>query len=173
LIREALIELEHQGFVQRTPFSGTQIPTITFEDVMQICDMRIALEPLACRLAAGKVHPQAIQQLELLLSREKKEVENGNLDLFLETQLPFRQTIWRLSGNKYLEQTLERLVVPLYALYLRSMRRNEGLHRSIPRNIAHQEQILEAFRVGRVDDAAETTENFLIFVKSALAERLR
>src|SRR5262249_22404840 len=25
LIREALIELEHQGFVTRTPFSGTQV----------------------------------------------------------------------------------------------------------------------------------------------------
>ena len=36
LIREALIELEHHGFVQRTPFSGTQVPKLTLEDAEQI-----------------------------------------------------------------------------------------------------------------------------------------
>ena len=39
LIREALIELEHQGFVQRTPFSGTQVTRLTLEDAQQIFDL--------------------------------------------------------------------------------------------------------------------------------------
>src|SRR5215831_17720812 len=47
LIREALIELEHQGFVQRTPFAGTQVTALTIEDAKQIYDLRIELEPLA------------------------------------------------------------------------------------------------------------------------------
>src|SRR5437762_3189231 len=47
LIREVLIELEHQGFVQRTPFSGTQVVKLSSEDAQQIFDLRIALEPLA------------------------------------------------------------------------------------------------------------------------------
>jgi DNA-binding GntR family transcriptional regulator len=44
LIREALIELEHQGFVQRTPFAGTQVTELTLPDAQQIYDIRIALE---------------------------------------------------------------------------------------------------------------------------------
>src|SRR3989442_15477531 len=52
LIREALIELEHKGFVQRTPFSGTQVVQLTSEDAQQIFDIRIALEPLAVSFAA-------------------------------------------------------------------------------------------------------------------------
>src|SRR5215475_15259271 len=51
LIREALIELEHQGFVQRTPFSGTQVPKLTVEDAQHIFEIRIELEPLAVFLA--------------------------------------------------------------------------------------------------------------------------
>src|ERR1051325_9060966 len=47
LIREALIELEHHGFVQRTPFSGTQVSKLSSEDAQQIFDIRCALEPLA------------------------------------------------------------------------------------------------------------------------------
>src|SRR2546422_6800986 len=50
LIREALIELEHQGFVTRTPFSGTQVPTLGLKDAQQIFDIRIELEPLAFAL---------------------------------------------------------------------------------------------------------------------------
>src|SRR5215468_1716505 len=55
LIREALIELEHQGFVQRTPFSGTQVPKLTADDAQQIFDIRIELEPLAVFLAGPKL----------------------------------------------------------------------------------------------------------------------
>src|SRR5881392_3271907 len=55
LIREALIELEHQGFVQRTPFAGTQVTELTLQDAKHIYDIRIELEPLAFFLAG----PQA------------------------------------------------------------------------------------------------------------------
>src|SRR5262247_3701609 len=56
LIREALIELEHHGFVQRTPFSGTTVPTLTLEDAQQIFELRIELEPLAFSLAASRIN---------------------------------------------------------------------------------------------------------------------
>ena len=55
LVREALIELEHHGFVQRTPFTGTTVPTLTLEDAQQIFEVRIELEPLAFSLAASRV----------------------------------------------------------------------------------------------------------------------
>jgi DNA-binding GntR family transcriptional regulator len=32
LVREALIELEHHGFVQRTPFTGTTVTSLSLED---------------------------------------------------------------------------------------------------------------------------------------------
>src|ERR1044071_3079512 len=54
LIREALIELEHHGFVIRTPFSGTQVPKLGVEDAQQIFDIRICLEPLAMELTGQR-----------------------------------------------------------------------------------------------------------------------
>src|SRR5205814_9330622 len=56
LIREVLIELEHQGFVQRTPFSGTQVVKLSSEDAQQIFEIRIALEPLAVLLAGPSMN---------------------------------------------------------------------------------------------------------------------
>src|SRR5690349_22045736 len=63
LIREALIELEHQGFVQRTPFAGTQVTELTFRDAQQIYDIRIELEPLAFFLAGPEVYGQNLSEL--------------------------------------------------------------------------------------------------------------
>src|SRR5678810_1347470 len=66
LVREALIELEHRGFVQRTPFTGTTVPMLTLEDAQQIFDVRIELEPLAFFLAVKKATPQDISILNEL-----------------------------------------------------------------------------------------------------------
>jgi DNA-binding GntR family transcriptional regulator len=41
IVREALIELEHQGFVQRTPYSGTQVVQLTLDDAKKIFQMRL------------------------------------------------------------------------------------------------------------------------------------
>src|SRR5215510_14867487 len=60
LIREALIELEHQGFVQRTPFAGTQVTELTLQDAHQIFELRIELEPLAFFLAGSTAKPEQI-----------------------------------------------------------------------------------------------------------------
>src|SRR5262245_28789112 len=52
LVREALLELECEGFVDRTPFSNTRVTSLSAEDAGHIFDIRIELEPLAFELAA-------------------------------------------------------------------------------------------------------------------------
>src|SRR5438067_10532284 len=72
LIREALIELEHQGFVQRTPFSGTQVVKLSSEDAQQIFDLRIALEPLAVSLAGFALTARSMEELERLANKVQR-----------------------------------------------------------------------------------------------------
>src|SRR5687767_14733901 len=91
LIREALIELEHQGFVQRSPFSWTQVTTFTNEDADQIFEIRIEVEPLAFTLAAAKVTPEQIAQLWDLSSKAKEGAESGQLNVFFESHLAYRR----------------------------------------------------------------------------------
>src|SRR5215831_2970882 len=69
LIREALIELEHQGLVQRTPFAGTQVTELTLLDAQQIFDIRIELEPLAFFLAGFNAQAQDISELREMAER--------------------------------------------------------------------------------------------------------
>jgi len=173
LIREALIELEHQGFVQRTPFTGTQVPKLGLVDAEQIFDIRIELEPLAFALTGQKASPEQLTEVGELATKAKEGAESENLDLFFDSHLAFRRKVWMLSGNRYLEQTLERLVVPLYALYLiRGSFNRGGLRQTVIDCIEHQEKIMKAFHRGDVPEAKRVVREFLVRMKENLGTKL-
>jgi DNA-binding GntR family transcriptional regulator len=173
LIREALIELEHQGFVQRSPFSWTQVTKFTNEDAEQIFEVRIEIEPLAFSLAARKTNPQQIAELKDLVTKARQGAASQQLDVFFENHLAYRRKVWELSGNRFLKETLERLVAPLYALYLmRSQFNREGLFQTIEDCLIHQENTLRAFEAGDPDQAALIVRDFLRQMKDSLGSKL-
>src|SRR5262245_10913680 len=107
LIREALIDLEHQGFVQRTPFSGTNVSILTLEDVQKIFEVRIELEPLAFYLAGKNADEQDLSDLIDIAQKTNIAFESKDRDGFFASHLSFRKKIWQLSGNRHLQQALE------------------------------------------------------------------
>jgi DNA-binding GntR family transcriptional regulator len=173
LIREALIELEHQGFVQRTPFSGTQVTELTIQDAQQIYDVRIELEPLAFFLAGPITRGQNMSELKEMAERATIASKAGDLDAFFEHHLAFRKKVWALSGNRFLQQTLERIVLPLYALYvIRQSYNLEGIRQTTIDCTEHQERILAAYDQENFEEAREIARYFLKRMKEYLGTRL-
>src|SRR6476660_6282386 len=97
LVREALIELEHRGFVQRTPFTGTTVPRLTLEDAQQIFEVRVELEPLTYSLAAKRATERDIEVLSEIVEKTKLEAKAEDLEGFFESHLNFRKKVWELS----------------------------------------------------------------------------
>jgi DNA-binding GntR family transcriptional regulator len=173
LIREALIELEHQGFVQRTPFSGTSVPTLTLEDAQQIFELRIELEPLAFSMAAQKVKESDVAELKDVIRKTRLAHESEDLDSFFENHLNFRKIVWKLSGNRYLQQALERVVVPLYALYfIRRPYNRDGILQTVVDCIEHQDKLMDAFQNRDSDRARIVARDFLTRMREYLGTRL-
>ncbi len=173
LIREALIELEHQGFVQRTPFSGTQVTELTIQDAQQIYDVRIELEPLAFFLAGLNTQGQPRSELKEMAERATIASKAGDLDAFFVNHLAFRKKVWALSGNRFLQQTLERIVLPLYALYvIRQSYNLEGIKQTTIDCTEHQERILAAYDQESFEEAREIARDFLKRMKEYLGTRL-
>ena len=173
LIREALIELEHHGFVQRTPYSGTQVTELTLQDAQQIYDVRIELEPLAFFLAGPSAHGQQFSELREMAERATISSKAGDLDAFFESHLAFRRKVWKLSGNRYVEQILERVVIPLYALYvIRQSYNLEGIRQTTIDCTEHQDRILAAYEQNSPEEAREIARYFLKRMKEYLGTRL-
>jgi len=173
VIREALIELEHQGFVQRTPFAGTQVTELTLQDAQQIYDVRIELEPLAFFQAGQNAQAQHISDLREMAEKAKNASKAGDLTAFFENHLAFRRKVWTLSGNRYLLQILERVVIPLYALYMIRQSYNlEGILQTTIDCTDHQDRILAAYEQKNFEEAREIARCFLIKMKEYLGTRL-
>lgn len=173
LIREALIELEHKGFVQRTPFSGTQVSKLSLEDTQHIFDIRIELEPLAFSLAGQRASREEMEELIELATKAKKVATREDVDAFFDAHLAFRKRVWEVSGNHYLKQALERVVIPLYALYLiRRSNNREGIFQTVLDCIEHQDHILEAYKTGDIEEAGRVARDFLTRMKAYLGTRL-
>jgi len=118
LIREALIELEHQGFVQRTPYKGTTVTKLGPAEVKRIFRLRVELEALAIEWAKENVTKQDLEKLRQTIARMETAAKELDLTTFYEADLAFHRKIWNLSDNPYLADALERVVVPLFAFFL-------------------------------------------------------
>ena len=123
LVREALIQLEHHGFVQRTPYKGTTVTKLEPADIKQIFRLRVELEGLAIEWARENVTAADIEELRGVIKKMKQAAAELDMDQFYESDLDFHRKIWLMSGNSYLVDALERVTVPLFAFFVMKTRR--------------------------------------------------
>ncbi len=125
LVREALIELEHQGFVQKTPYKGTTVTKLGPKEIREIFQLRVELEALAIGWAKGNCTPADVKGLRKLISKMEQSAAELDLDQFYQSDLDFHRKLWILSGNSYLADLLERMVVPLFAFFVMKTKREK------------------------------------------------
>ena len=76
-VREALKQLSTMGLVENRPHHGTYIKKLSIEDMIQIYQIRAALEGVIARLATENLSKENLDQLESLCDR----MENGSRDI--------------------------------------------------------------------------------------------
>jgi DNA-binding GntR family transcriptional regulator len=135
-VREALKELEHQGFVRRVPNKGTYVIQLGPEDIRRILDVRMVLELLAIERAAGRLDAAGGDLLRRTVEKMEAAAEVDDRASFHEADLLFHRQIWKLADNEYLKAALERLVFSLFAFVLAKQERTDFLaaaqqHRAI------------------------------------------
>ena len=117
-LREALKELEFQGFVRKSPKKGTYVTELTTEDFRKIQEVRMALEEVAIEKAARSMTDEAVRDLEKLVSTMRTAAQKFDLATFHKSDLAFHRIVWDLTGNEYLGLALERVAFGLFAFVL-------------------------------------------------------
>jgi DNA-binding GntR family transcriptional regulator len=115
VVREALITLKHEGFVRRVKNKGSFITVFDPDEVRELYTLRIELETLALQWARPLVSKSDLDALERLVDRLVEAGERNDRREFLERDVEFHRFCWKLSGNSFLAETLERLMAPLFA----------------------------------------------------------
>ncbi len=125
-LREALKELEMQGFVRKTSQKHTHVTKLSKKDFGEILEVRLALEALAVDRAARRLTPDALAQIEHCADEMESAARRFDLVTFHRNDLLFHRRIWDLAGNEHLGIALERIAFGLFAFVLVQRHDDEG-----------------------------------------------
>ncbi len=117
VIREALVELETDGFIVKRRNTATYVAQVTTAEAEKIFEMRAAIEPYAIAEAAKRATPADIQELREIHSRMTQRAQTGDLRAYLSEDYQFHDRIWRIADNEYVRSSLARALIPFYAFF--------------------------------------------------------
>ena len=108
--RIALTRLCHENLLRSRPRKGYQVAPITLKDVEEIFALRVQLEPMAARLAVGRVDIQQLRELEAACRVRHPVPLSQQIDVFMDANKAFHMAIIEASGNARLVRTLSGLM---------------------------------------------------------------
>lgn len=154
-IREALIELEHQGFVQKRSAHKTSITLLTERDINEIYLVRATLEALVVELLASSTTVN-LEQCEAACQRMAEAAERGHTSEFYQADLDFHRCLWRATENRIVMDMLEQLVSQLFAFGIiqHAVRERAALLAAVEEH----GQLLRLIRAGDRDAARKLME---------------
>jgi len=143
-VREALFDLESKGFVTRHANKGTFVTQLTVEDFEHIFDARREMESFAVDLAQQRVTNSDIDLLQKSVDGMRRAVLAWNLQDFFAYDMEFHTSLWRLSGNRFLENALGPIVFPLFAFF--NMTCPPDFQADLSVGIEHHAKVVDALR---------------------------
>lgn len=103
-IREAISRLELEGFVKTLPKKGIYVTELTFQDVIQVFQTRLEIEPVALRLAAWHLPKDELSAFAQKFQQPVVDIQNS---FRLDTAMHL--FIIEHCGNRYIIDMMRRV----------------------------------------------------------------
>lgn len=113
-LRDALIQLESEGFVSILPRRGVVVNELTLDDIRHLYEIIGALEGVAVVAVAPKLDGSRLETMRTLNGEMIEAVEAGDFDTYYARNLEFHDEFLGLSDNTALLRTVENLKHRLY-----------------------------------------------------------
>ena len=128
-VREAIRQLSHEGMLNQVPKFGTVVKGIDLRDIVELSELREALEPYAAEQCVERINDGEIKLLkelcdEIFVIIEKLEASGKSFlsdkesKKFLAIDLGFHMTIVCSAGNRRIREILvnARMMARLFAM---------------------------------------------------------
>jgi DNA-binding GntR family transcriptional regulator len=142
-VREAMAQLEREGFVRAVPRRGIFIVRKTKRDVIDMITAWAALESMAARLITQTATDDQIAGLRRMFVTFVGGNLRAQLDEYSEVNIQFHQTIIRMSENSALISLAENLFTHIRMIRMKTIGEQDRADRSI-RDHMHIIEALEA-----------------------------
>lgn len=113
-IRAAVQRLALEGLISVEPRRGIVVSPQSIQDVIDMYEIRVALEQLVVRQIAGKLSPEQIERLRRNLSEHQLIADNSDPAKALSVDFDFHRLLCDSYGNRHLIVMLNRTYDSLF-----------------------------------------------------------
>ena len=150
-VREAMAQLEREGFVRSVPRRGIYVVRKTRAEVIELITAWAALESMAARLITQNAADHEIAELRKMFAKFENGELHARLDEYSEVNIEFHQSIIRMSRNGVLIDLAENLFTHMRMIRRKTIGEDDRADRSI-RDHLNIIQALEARDTERAED---------------------
>ncbi|MBI3434211.1 MAG: GntR family transcriptional regulator [Proteobacteria bacterium] len=130
-VREAMAQLEREGFVRSVPRRGIYVVRKTRQEVIELITAWAALESMAARLITQHAEDKEIATLRRMFTRFENGELHARLDEYSEVNIEFHQSIIRMSKNGVLIDLAENLFAHMRMIRRKTIGEEDRADRSI------------------------------------------
>jgi DNA-binding GntR family transcriptional regulator len=164
-VREAMAQLEREGFVRSVPRRGVYVVRKTKQEVIELITAWAALESMAARLITQIATDAEIARLRAMFATFENGTLHAKLDEYSEVNIEFHQTIIRMSRNRVLIDLAENLFTHMRMIRRKTIVEKDRADRSIrdhmniiealeARDTARAEALVRDHAIGLADHVA-------------------
>jgi DNA-binding GntR family transcriptional regulator len=150
-VREAMAQLEREGFVRTVPRRGVYVVRKTKHEVIEMITAWAALEGMAARLITENAADDEIASLRRMFATFENGAVRAHLDEYSEVNIEFHQSIIRMSGNSVLIALAENLFTHMRMIRMKTIGEKDRADRSIRDHMT----IIEALEARETSRAEE------------------
>jgi DNA-binding GntR family transcriptional regulator len=150
-VREAMAQLEREGFVRSVPRRGIYVVRKSKQEVIEMITAWAALESMAARLITINAPTDEIATLRRMFATFENGQARAHLDEYSEVNIEFHQSIIRMSRNRVLIDLAENLFTHMRMIRRKTIGEQDRVDRSI-RDHMNIIEALEARATERAED---------------------
>ena len=165
-VREAMAQLEREGFVRSVPRRGIYVVRKTRQEVTELITAWAALESMAARLITQNATDEEIATLRKMFAKFENGELHARLDEYSEVNIEFHQSIIRMSRNRVLIDLAENLFTHMRMIRRKTIGEEDRADRSIrdhmniiqaieARDTARAETLVRDHALGLADHVAK------------------
>lgn len=134
-VREALRRLAQERLIEVYPRRGMFVTKVDVRDLARLCEVRVALEPEAARLAAERATQADLEEMQALLG-ELDGPRRRDHRALIDLDERIHRAIYHASHNPFLVETLEEYYAHALRIWMVALARTDlgtavGGHHSV------------------------------------------
>jgi DNA-binding GntR family transcriptional regulator len=166
-VREAMLELAHDGLVEAVKNRGFRVRPISDKELDEICELRELLEVPAAVAATSQLTPEQLDRLAQLAAEIHKYAVSSDMEGYLRADRDFHLLLLTAGGNELLVTLVDRLRNRTRLFNLQNLARLGQLTPSADEHI----EMVELLRAGQAKQLGALMRRHIRHTRDAWAKK--